>query len=198
MCLKYSGNSDAFYKLSADVIETSIYFILTTPELPANMESFCAKEVPKLTDRIKVIETDLQFCLPSNDTFPALFLRHSLVDFLHFACEKYQSGSITSDVALCMKKFENVPTEEYEDCSKSVISIWPVDVAPTRRDVCNALSIARTCFTQRLRQKCPSSLETKDLNEEFFDYIERPCSGSAYLSMNTYFLLCSLLLQYFW
>lgn len=85
-CLKYSGNSETFNKLRADIYEMYEYFKASSQLLPAKKKEFCKHEVPRLTFRIKNIEVDIKSCLPGNDTFLALFARQSFEEFLHFLC----------------------------------------------------------------------------------------------------------------
>ncbi|KAF7273198.1 uncharacterized protein LOC143199403 [Rhynchophorus ferrugineus] len=193
-CLKYSGSTEPFNKLRADFYEMYEYFKVSSQLLPVRKKDFCKDDVPRLITRIKNVETDMKACLPHNDTSQAVFIKESLIEFLRFLCDKVQTRLFSSEVTMCREKIESSPSQELDYCLNRIFP--PTNGLLTKKDLCDDLSIARKCVALLLEQQCPSSQLTKDLNQEFFSHLEKPCNGCGYLSLNISSLILLLLVHF--
>lgn len=166
--------------------------------LPNQKQTFCDSERKNLVVRIKEIEKDLSKCFKNDEDYLPGFIRKSFQEFLHFLCHndgEYSTRFFTPAVTDCRSRIENSTSNDLEYCLNRIFP--PSNGNLLKKDMCDDLTVMKKCFVQALDNHCRTTYEAKNLNEIFFNYIQKPCNGAGYLSSGTLILFFALLLHVF-
>ncbi|XP_019876803.1 uncharacterized protein LOC109604717 [Aethina tumida] len=176
-CQKYSRDASVYDRLKADVGDFKKYAKYTATYLPNQVGHFCKLEQGHLRGRMKAITTTMTKCLPAEEHFLGDFVYQSFRGFLHFLCDNEAENVhsfFSSQGSDCRS---NINTEEITQCFGKIFA--PVDGRIQKKELCDNLNVAQKCYSQSLDRHCPNFRAFQKLNQDLFNYIERPCSTSG-------------------
>lgn len=195
-CFNQTKDTSSFDKLYADGVEFKRYLKYAFKFIPEEKKLFCDKERYILENKMKEFARDLKLCLSQQEKFMEDFLFESFKELLHFLCHnngEYINTFYSSKAAECRTKLSNTDYPNLDNCFAKLIN--PTSSVLTKKIVCGDLEVVKKCFSEALEYQCPSFGSYKKLNEDFFSYISKPCSGCAF-NLNSLLFMASLLISF--
>ncbi|CAH1156013.1 unnamed protein product [Phaedon cochleariae] len=196
-CQNRTKTTVAFDKLYADSVEFKTDLQYAFSFIPTKKSTFCDSQKRQLENRLVEISNDLKPCLAPQEQYLANFIRESSKEFLHFLCHK--NGENIDEFfhprsAACRSALETDGSTEIGVCFSRIFK--PASGTPSKKELCEDLTTAKKCFAEVLNQRCPTYTAYKILNEDFFKYVSKPCSGCTFF-LNTLMLVASVMVSYF-
>ncbi|KAG5881792.1 hypothetical protein JTB14_037089 [Gonioctena quinquepunctata] len=196
-CHNKTKSDAAFDKLYADAVEFKNFLQYTFTLLPDNKNIFCESERTKLDKRMTEVSNDLEPCLANGEKYLPEFIRISFKEFLHFLCHnngEHITTFFSKSSQECRDALESKGTEPVTSCFSKIFK--PMSGYLKKTELCEDLSTAKKCFSAALEETCPSYAAYKLLNEDFFKYVGKPCSGCDSYYLNTFMLVATIIFSY--
>ncbi|XP_056636013.1 uncharacterized protein LOC130891203 [Diorhabda carinulata] len=194
-CFNQTHDINNFDKLYADGVEFKRYLKYAFKFIPEGEKVFCDRERFILENRMKEFAKDLKPCLAQQEKFLEDFLNRSFKELLHFLCHndgEHIKTFYSSKAAECRTKLSNTNYPNLDNCFAKIIN--PTSRVLMKKDICSDLGIVKKCFAEALEFQCPSFGSYKKLNEDFFSYVSKPCSGCVF-NINSLLFAASLLIS---
>ncbi|CAG9862359.1 unnamed protein product [Phyllotreta striolata] len=194
-CQAETNNStQAFDKLYADGVEFKRYLKYAFKFIPEQTKNFCNSERGILNQKMKELSRDMKPCLSSSEKYMSDFVYESFTEFLHFLCHDDATNLNTffsPNAKECREKLlQNSENPNIGTCFSRLLK--PSSTGhPSKKDLCGDITVVKSCFADTLSNQCPSYAPYRKLNEEFFKYVSKPCSGCS-VYFNTLLLLVSV------
>ncbi|XP_072379161.1 uncharacterized protein [Diabrotica undecimpunctata] len=194
-CNNETKQTLAFDKLYSNSVEFKRYLKYTFKFIPGEKKIFCDRERDILKTRMKELAKDMRPCLPQKEKFFEQFIYDSFNEILHFLCHnngEHIDAFFSARSSECRNRLFNTENPNLGNCFSGIFR--PAS-GLTKKDLCADYGVVKKCFAEALALNCPADGGYKKLNEDFFSYASKPCSGCAFY-LNSLLLTVSILVSY--
>lgn len=195
-CYSNAKTGDAYDQLVGLSFDFYKYAEYTATFFPQHIQHFCNVEKPILKNKLRDVNKQMLKCLPQDEKFLPQFIQDTFHGFMNFLCVNNGSNVISffsthgKDCRATLSK-QNATQEVGECFSKFFLSVNDKGYM-TNVNMCRDVGFVKGCFIGVLDKYCPNFAAFQELNKQFFNYINKPCSACIFGVNNVVTFLCVL------